>query len=287
MQEMKATKILVIGATGNVGSAVTEQLAAMGNPCRALVRRADTISRFDADRVECVLGDLDKPETLEKAVSGVESIFLVTANTQQDRNVIEAAGKAGCRKIVKLSTLEAGWTPIKGHGQWHREREILIEESGLAWTFLRPTMMMNVALFWQQSVKSRNAVVYPGGSAVLPIIHPADVAAVAIAALVRREHDGKGFELTGGEPLSMSDMTEILAAVLDKPLTYVEQPDENFIEETMGFNIPRYAAEGFVETFKFVRAGDFAHSTDYVRATTGNNPRTFESWCRENVAAFK
>lgn len=287
MSEMKATRILVTGATGNVGSAITEQLVAMGNPCRTLVRRAEAISRFDTDKVECVLGDLDKPETLEKAVSEIESIFLVTANTQQDRNVIEAARKAGCRKIVKLSTLEAGWTPIKGHGHWHREREILIEESGFAWTFLRPTMMMNVTTFWQTSVNSHNAVVYPGGSAVLPIIHPADVAAVAIAALVRREHDGKGFELTGGTPLSMSDMTQILAAVLGKPLTYIEQSDENFIEETIKFNIPRYAAEGFVETFKFVRAGDFAHCTDYVRETTGNMPRTFESWCRENINAFK
>jgi uncharacterized protein YbjT (DUF2867 family) len=234
-----------------------------------------------------LVGDLDKPDTLKKAVLGIDAIFLLTSNTQQDKNVIDKALKEGCRKIVKLSTQEAGWTPIKGHGHWHREREILIEESGLAWTFLRPTMMMNVSLFWKYSILNKNAVIFPGGSAKISIIDPSDVAAVAIAALTRREHDGRGYELTGSEPLSMEEMTNILSKTLGKSLKYIEQSDKEFIEDMLRFNIPRYAAEGFVETFKYVRAGDFAYCTDYVRLMTGNKPRTFEQWCKENAAAFQ
>jgi uncharacterized protein YbjT (DUF2867 family) len=279
-------RILVIGATGNVGTFLTEQLLEMDLPFRILVRDPKKVEHLDL-KVERAVGDLDEPDTLEEAVSGIDSIFLLTSNTQQDKNVIDKASKAGCRKIVKLSTQEAGWTPIKGHGHWHREREILIEESGLAWTFLRPTMMMNVSFYWKYSILNKNAVIFPGGSAKISIIDPADVAAVAIAALTRREHDGRGYELTGSEPLSMEEMTNILSKVLGKPLKYIEQSDKDFIEDMLGFNIPKYAAEGFVETFKYVRAGDFAHCTDYVRLTTGNKPKTFESWCKENAAAFR
>ncbi len=210
-------KILVTGATGNVGTPMTKQLLEMGIPFRILVRDPKKVEYLDS-KIERAIGDLDKPETLEKAVAGIDSIFLLTAGNQQDINVINAAVKAGCRKIVKLSTQEAGWTPIKGHGQWHRDREILIEDSSLAWTFLRPTQLMSISLFWKYSIITKNLVTYPGGLAQIPSIHPADVAAVAIAALTRKEHDGRGYELTGFEPLSMIDMTNILAKVLGKPL---------------------------------------------------------------------
>ena len=85
----------------------------------------------------------------------------------------------------------------------------------------------------------------------------------------------------------MEEMTGTFSKVLGNPLTYVEQSDEDFIEDMLRFDIPKYAAEGFVETYKYVRAGDFAHCTDYVRVMTGNKPRTFESWCKENKGAFQ
>ena len=128
--------ILVTGATGTVGSELVQQLLEKKQEVRVFTRDASKIAHL-GNRVSCAEGDLSKPETLEAAMQDVERIFLVTASTQQDSNVIEAAKRAGVRHIVKLSTIEAGHEPMIGHGKFHREREDLIRASGLAWTFLR------------------------------------------------------------------------------------------------------------------------------------------------------
>ena len=98
--------ILITGATGNVGQELTQQLLEAGQPMRLLTRDAGKLSTLEG-RVEIVVGDLGKPETLKAAFEGVERLFLVTATTQQDENVLKAAKDAGVRHVVKLSTFEA------------------------------------------------------------------------------------------------------------------------------------------------------------------------------------
>jgi len=75
------------------------------------------------------VGNLDDPASLRPALSGISGVFLLTSRTQQVADVLAAAKDAGGRHIVKLSTQEAGWVPVEGHGFWHREREELIQAS--------------------------------------------------------------------------------------------------------------------------------------------------------------
>ena len=154
--------ILITGATGNVGRELTQQLLEAGQPLRLLTRDASKLSALDG-RVEIAVGDLGKPETLESAFEGVERLFLVTASTQQDQNVLNAAKDAGVRHVVKLSTFEAVDPLMAEHVKWHREREELIRASGLAWTFLRPTMFMSTALDWAETIRQEGVFYFPGG----------------------------------------------------------------------------------------------------------------------------
>jgi uncharacterized protein YbjT (DUF2867 family) len=279
-------KLLVIGATGTVGKELVEQLTGMHQGVRILVRDPSKVQK-DNDLVEVSVGDLDRPDMLLKAMQGIERLFLITGNTQQDRNVLEAGRTTGLRHIVKLSTQEAGWVPVKGHGYWHHEREELIKASGIPWTFLRPCMFMTTTLSWAPMIKEKGIVNYPGGSGRIAPIAPWDVAAVAAVALTTPGHEGKGYELTGPELLSFGDMTRILSGVLGKPIQYVEESDADFVRDLLQARLPKYVADGLAETFRFVRAGDFAHLTDAVEVVTGLKPRTFEFWCQENKAAFE
>jgi uncharacterized protein YbjT (DUF2867 family) len=278
-------RILVTGATGTVGKELVEQLESSGAKFRVFVRdpsRLATTGRF-----EISIGDLDDRDSLREALSGIEKIFLITAGTGQDRNVIELGSETGLRHIVKLSTQEAGWTPVKGHGVWHREREELIKSSGLDWTFLRPCMFMSTALSWAPMVKEKSLVKYPGGGGKIAPIHPSDVAAVAMHSLTESSSNKKGYELTGPEPLSFPDMTQILSAVIGKKLDYVDESDEEFSMDLRSMSLPEYVIDGLVQTFAYVRKGDFAHVTDTVETVTGKGPRSFESWCKEYAPFFK
>src|SRR5512145_1863127 len=116
--------ILITGATGNIGRELIPLLLETRQPLRVFVRDERKVAHLDAC-VEREVGDLDKPETLPPAVQGVERIFLVTYETRQDINVMEAAKRAGVKHVVKLSTLEATDHKLQV-GKWHYDREELI-----------------------------------------------------------------------------------------------------------------------------------------------------------------
>src|SRR5690242_17729036 len=101
--------ILVIGATGLVGSTVVKQLSTKEVPVRLFVRNLEKGKIFNFPGVELAEGDFEKPHTLEAAMRGVEKVFLLTPQhplmTRHQGDIIEAAQRAGVKHIVKLSTI--------------------------------------------------------------------------------------------------------------------------------------------------------------------------------------
>jgi uncharacterized protein YbjT (DUF2867 family) len=278
--------ILVTGASGTVGSALVGQLLAKGQAVRVFTRDAAKVTQWGT-QVECAVGDLSQPETLGAALQGVARVFLVTGATQQDVNAIQAAQRAGVQQLVKLSTIEAGHEPMIGHGKFHREREELIRASGLAWTFLRPTMFMSTALDWADAVRQQGLVRYPGGEGQVAAVHPADVAAVAAEALTGPGHAAQAYALTGRELLTMGDMALAIGRAIGKPVAYADMPEAEAGEMMLKAGLPAYAVAGLTEAFTAMRSGRFAYVTDAVQRVTGCPPRTFDTWCQEHVAAFQ
>ena len=277
--------ILVIGATGTIGTLLVAQLLEAGHTVRALTRDPEKAAKF-VGKLEVAIGDLNDEDSLVKAMRDVERFFLITTSTQQDRNALAAAKRAGARHVVKISTQEAGWNPVQRHGHWHKEREELIRASGLAWTFLRPCMYMNFALSWNESVRSENTVCSGGGDGKLGPVDPWDVAAVAKTALETSGHENAAYELTGPEVVSFGDMVALLSKVLGRSIRHVAISDAQQGEIFTRMGLPEHTVKGLVETFSLIRAGRFAYLTGDIQRVTGNDPRTFETWMRQHIAAF-
>jgi len=277
--------ILVIGATGTIGTELVTQLTESGEKVRIFTRDPQKAAKF-GDKVEVAVGNLDDLKSLVPAMEGVERFFLITGSTQQDKNALAVAKEAGAKHIVKISTQEAGWTPVEGHGHWHKEREELIRTSGLTWTILRPCMYMNFALSWSQSVRQDGVIRSAGGSGKLGAIDPWDVAAVAKAALTTPGHDNVAYELTGPELLSFGDMAAVLAKVTGRPVRHVEISEAEQGEIFAKMGAPKYTVDGLMETYSLVRAGRFAYLTPDVEKVTGQKPHSFETWARQHINAF-
>ena len=278
--------ILVIGATGAIGTQLVRQLIEAGEEVRAMTRNAEKAAKFGG-KVEVFVGNLDDENSLIRAMQGVDRFFLITSSTQQDKNALAAAKQAGTCHVVKISTQEAGWTPVEGHGHWHKEREDLIRASGLAWTFLRPTLYMNFALSWIPGIRAENSIRVAGGDGKLPPIDPWDVAAVAKAALTESGHQNVAYELTGAELLTFGDMAEVLSKVTGRPIRRVEISEAEQGEFFAKMGLPKYTVDGLAETFGLIRRGRFAYLTKDVEKVTGRQPRTFETWARDHIEAFR
>lgn len=278
--------ILITGVTGHIGSELVPILLESGEPIRALVRNERKVAYLDPS-IERVAGDLNDPITLDTAVRGVDRIFLVTLETQQDIHVLEAARRAGVRQIVKLSTLEAS-RPVIQVGRWHVEREELIRASGLDWTFLRPGMFMtNTIEWWSDSIKTQGAVHFPGGKGRVAPVDPRDVAAVAALALTQPGHQGQSYELTGPKLLTIGEMVQIIGRVLGKPLRYTDIPPIAARMWMLKSGMDKTLVKALMEMLAILRKNKGAICTGTFKELTGREPRSFEAWCRDHIVAFQ
>jgi uncharacterized protein YbjT (DUF2867 family) len=279
--------ILVTGSTGTVGREVVAQLAAAGVPTRALVRDPAK-AHFDA-KVQIAVGDLGAPDTLVKALDGVEAVFSLAngaAIAAHEGNLSKAAKQAGVKRLVKLSVNGAGTGGKNPILQWHDAGEQIIRESGLAWTFVRPSGFMSNALMWAGSIKATGKVFAPYGDGKMVPIHPKEIAAVSVKALLGG-HEGKSYELTGSEALNMTEQLRVLSEASGRPIQYVPVNDEAAREGMAKNGMPPPLIDALLQMAAAVRAGHGANILPGVEQVLGRKGLTFAQWAQENAAAFR
>jgi uncharacterized protein YbjT (DUF2867 family) len=270
---------LVTGATGNVGSLVTERLLDRGEHPAVFVRDRKKAERLFGDRVEIRVGDL---ADLTGALAGVRELFLLNSGPElevHDRAAALAAKAAGVRHLVKLSTLDVS-TGI-GTGPWHARGEEAIRESGVAFTFLRSSAFMSNALSWAYSIKREGMLRTSTGHGKIAFIHPGDIADVAVKALSTRDHDGEALVITGPKALTYAEMASQIGKAIGKTLRFEEISDDEARPDFDGAY-----ADALVDIWRAVREGRLATVTDGVQRALGREPATFGQWTKENAEAF-
>ncbi|MFI2031305.1 SDR family oxidoreductase, partial [Streptomyces buecherae] len=166
--------ILVAGATGNIGSSLLEELHASGvGPLRGLTRNAARATLPDG--VAVVEADLARPASLRPALEGVRSLFLVP-HLGPDADILRAARLAGVEHVVSVSSLTVRTHLHLGPAAEHLAVERLVQDSGMAWTILRPTQFASNALLWADTIRGFGTVRVAYADTALPTIHPADIA---------------------------------------------------------------------------------------------------------------
>ncbi|MER7466250.1 NAD(P)H-binding protein [Streptomyces sp. NPDC097981] len=275
--------VLVTGATGSVGRHVVGRLVSAGVPVRALTRTPATAGLPDA--VEVFEGDLDRPETLRAALAGVESLYLFPVPGTA-REVVAAAKEAGVRRIVVLSSSSVLDTSGDNHsGEHHRAVERAVEESGIEWTFVRPDeFATNVLWKWAHSIRTEGVVRAPYGNAPRVLIHEADVAAVAAAALLEDGHAGQAYVLTGPEVVTQAEQVAQIAGAIGRPVAFEEiTPDQ--ARRFMGQAMPAPVVE-MVLGYLADAVANPPVTVDTVEKITGRPALTFARWAADHAADF-
>jgi len=266
--------ILVTGATGTVGSEVVRQLAAAGEQPRAFVRDPTKARARLGKRVELVVGDLDRPETLTAALAGVKRVFLVTTqSTQQpdwERSVVHAAVRADIGHLVKLSVFRADEQSPLQVARQHWQAEQALDESGLAATILRPVFFMQ-NLF---TMIRAGAIATAVGEGRVAMVDARDIAAVAVAALTSHEYAGKTYTLTGPEALSFDDAASTLSQQTGTKISHVRVSPDAVRTTLQAAGVAAWFADDMTKLHSMLADGYEDVVTDDARIMTGNPPRT-------------
>lgn len=275
--------ILVTGATGNVGSEVVAALAARGESVRAVVR--DPASASLPAGVDVVQGDLELPESLTPALKGARGAFLLGGWGDMPQ-LLRRIERAQIERVVLLTSrcVIGGRADNPVTRMW-LDSEAAVRESGVAWTFLRPSGYQSNALRWLPQLREGDVVKAPWADVAIAAIDPADIAAVAATVLTESGHESNAYALSGPEPLTPADQIETLASVLGRPLRYEPQSDEQARAE-MAADTPAPYVDAF---FRFYSAGEFDDSgvLETVQQIIGKPPRRFEQWAQAHANAFQ
>jgi len=283
--------ILVTGSTGLIGSEVLRRLSETGVPARALTR--DLKKARQMPGVTWVGGDLGKPETLPGAFEGIKTLFLLTHYFEDmvelQHNAIAAACAAGVKHIVKVSAFAASDHSNAPIGRWHYQVEKELEQSGLAWTFLRPHHFMQNLLAQAQYVRQDGAIYSPSGDGKIPYVDGRDVGAVAAVILTAPErHHGKTYVLTGSDAISYREASEIISGVIGKPVRFVDESPDEARARRVREGIPPSVIESILAIGAYQRAGGKTVTiTSTIADLMGRPPLTVAEFVREHASSFQ
>ena len=284
--------ILVTGGTGTTGKEIIGELHKLGaTGVRALVRDPGRASFIREAGFETVEGDFDRPETLDAALEGVERALLLTPPSPKtfefQRDFIEAAKRAGVRRVVKFSAFGADASAPEGFGKWHGQAEDYLKASGLAWTMLRPNFFMQNLLGQARQIAAEGRIYQPVGDASASFIDVRDIASVAARALVEDGHEGEAYVLTGPEALSYAEVAAKLSEAAGREVTYVPISPEQFRQGALAAGLPEWLVGALERLNEIFAAGHAAEVTDRVRAVGKKEPITFDQFARDYAQAFK
>lgn len=219
------SKILVIGASGRVGSQVVEELNknTQGISVRVATSRAEQAEKWNSEGKDAVVLDLNAPDTFPDALRGVERVFLLTGYTAdmlfQSKKLVDAAVEAGVSYIVHLGVFSSGKDLIP-HFTWHDLVENYIRASGIAWTNIHPNVIAESIFIRTPPMTETLSFTVSSGDTPQGWVFVKDIAEVAATVLREgpEKHNEQDYWLST-EVQTSSEVAATISAAVGKEIT--------------------------------------------------------------------
>ena len=283
--------ILVTGATGTTGRRVAKRLSKWGYRFSALVSDPDKASNLKSPKVELIKGEFEKPDSLKRAMDGIEHAFLLPPESKDqvklERNFIDAARESGVRYVVKYSSIGADPDSPCELLKWHGESEQYLMQSGLRYAIIRPNIFMqNFVTFYGDSIREDREFRLPFKDAKCGWVDVRDVGRLIAKILTENGRTGSVFTITGPESLSCEDVAEIFSDALGKKVKYTPIKPKEFRKEMIDSGVSERMAEAYTELYKLIGDGLCDVVTDTFYERTEKQPRTFDEFVDDNLSTF-
>lgn len=286
--------ILVTGATGLIGSRVVRRLADAGEKVRVVSRdpaNAVLPAGVEVAGVEVVAGDPSRPTTIAAALDGVRAVFVnPRAVGTAAPELLGLARERGVGQAVVLAASnvddDPARQPSRYRGDYNREVEAAVVESGLDWVSLRPSMFAtNTIGLWAAAIRAGDVVRMPYPDAAWAPLAEDDLAEVAALALRTDGLVGRRIELTGPASLTQAEMVGVIGTAIGRELRVERVSREVAEEHLVGSGFP----VGFARALLDLQA-EYARRPAVVSVEVaeilGRAPVSFAEWVADNAGAF-
>ncbi|MFD5700675.1 SDR family oxidoreductase [Streptomyces lasiicapitis] len=280
--------IVVTGATGNIGRTLVPLLAEAGEDVVAVSRRPE--SEGLPAEVRHAQADIGNSTSMRPVLDGADAFFLLlggelNGHGESPDALLDAALSAGVKRIVLLSSQINSTRPEALSHTRLREFEAAVRASGADFTILRPGGFASNAFAWAESVRAKRTVFAPFGDVALPVIDPADIAAVAAAALHEDGHAGRTYELTGPVAISPRQQTAAISRALGEEVAFVELSREEAHAHMAQF-MPEEVIDGTLDVLGVPLPAEQTISPD-VENVLRRQASPFDEWVVRNLPAFR
>ncbi|MGW5447339.1 NmrA family NAD(P)-binding protein [Streptomyces asiaticus] len=284
---MAEPTVLVLGATGNTGSAVLRMVRAEGARALAATRRPETAAA--AGVADAVRFDWHDPAGHAAALRGVDRLYLVAPlGVAEPLPVVEpflkAAVAQGVRRAVLLSSSAVDEADT-GLGALHT----LVRRTVPEWAVLRPSWFMQnftgdhpVA----QAIRGDGEIVSATGNGRVAFVDATDIAAVATRALLDDPPHDTEHVITGPEALGYAEAARVVAEVSGRPVRHTAVATGELAERLRATGLPPEFAAFLAGLDEDIRHGAEDRTTDTVERVTGRPPRSFRAFAEAHRAAF-
>jgi len=285
--------IAVVGATGNTGRAVVKELESLGHKPVCVVRNAEKAREVLGAGANIAVAELTDPPALEKALKGVERVFVVTGHNpgmiEQQNNVLDAALKAGAQFLVRVGGGKAIAFPDSPSvvGRGHLAIEERLKASGIKWVILKPGLFMQNT-FGQAALIKNDGKFFGTAAPDLPIgfIDVRDTGAVGARILLDpAPHAGKTYEFTG-KPITFTEFAQAFSEVLGKPISYVALTLEQNEKAVRARGLPDWLTTHMLLVASATAAGSFGDNSALIRDLVKREPIPVKKFVADFKAVF-
>jgi NAD(P)H dehydrogenase (quinone) len=267
--------IVVTGSTGRVGGLVARRLESGGHPMRLLVRDPHRAPKIKGAQVQAA--EYGKPEALAKGLQKGDRVFMVSlwiggdVRLELHRSFIEAAARADVAQLVYLSFVNAGPNAIFSHAREHGATEEMLRVSGVPWAAIRNSMYADDIPGW---FDPDGVAREPGDEARMSFSYRPELAEVVAVTLTEPRHEGKIYNITTPESVSMRELARIAGKVTGEAYDYAPISDAEWIERWKAQGRPEWALEAGLTSYEALRAGELDVVSDDYEKVTGRKAAT-------------
>lgn len=287
-------RLLVTGASGQLGRAVVEELLRLGaTHIVAATRSPEKLAHLRERGVEVRAADFDHPETLQSAFAGVDRLAIISTDAlevpgkrlTQHRAAIAAAIESGVKHVVYTSAPAPHPTAEGSLINDHFLTEAALFASPFTWTILRNHLYMELILMSAEHATESGQLFSATGGRGRAYVSRDDCARAIAGALVQAQ-GSEILDVTGGAAVTQDELAAMLSQITGKPATHIEVQPQGLAEGLAHAGLPPHMVKVVVDFDVEASQGYHALVTPTVQRLTGNSPLPLEEFLSKHLAAL-